>query len=195
MFIGLVSARSYEIGVVGYNWLVGWLVGWLVTQFSQKSIFLIFCMKLGDYKGRKVTERAFWKKILVWRYSRKGLQISPKSETLIFFSKTALKIFLVFGLKSVVNMTFNLNETYFSDKFAIWGYLTSKSSKKNAQIEVFGHFLDFASFVFLDFAHEDSWPWCLFVFLQFAGPVNVFLLFFFHQAKLVNKSLYLLRKK
>ena len=59
MFIGLVSARSYEIGVVGYNWLVGWLVGWLVTQFSQKSIFLIFCMKLGDYKGRKVTERAF----------------------------------------------------------------------------------------------------------------------------------------
>ena len=55
MFIGLVSARSCEIGVVGYNWLVGWLV----TQFSQKSIFLIFCMKLGDYKGRKVTERAF----------------------------------------------------------------------------------------------------------------------------------------
>ena len=126
MFIGLVSARSYEIGVVGYNWLVGWLV----TQFSQKSIFLIFCMKLGDYKGRKVTERAFWKKILVWRYSRKGLQISPKSETLIFFSKTALTIFLVFDLKSVVNMTFNLNETYFSDKFAIWRYLTSKSSKK-----------------------------------------------------------------
>ena len=40
------------------------IIGWVVMQFSQKSIFLIFCMKLGDYKGRKVTERAFWKKIL-----------------------------------------------------------------------------------------------------------------------------------
>ena len=47
--------------------------------------------------------------------------------------------------------------------------------KKNAQIEVFGHFLDFASLVFLDFPHNDSWAWCLVVFLQFAGPVNVFL--------------------
>ena len=26
-------------------------------------------------------------------------------------------------------MTFNLNETYFPEKFAIWRYLTSKSSK------------------------------------------------------------------
>ena len=69
----------------------------------------------------------------------------------------ALKIFLVFGLKLVLNMTFNLSETYFSEKFAIWTYLTSKSTKKNAQIEVFGHFLDFASLVFLDFAHNDMW--------------------------------------
>ena len=47
--------------------------------------------------------------------------------------------------------------------------------KKTAQIEVFGHFLDFASLVFLDFAHNDRWAWSLVVFLQFAGPVNVFL--------------------
>ena len=114
--------------------MVGWLVG--NTVFSEKAlrIFLIFCLKLGDYKGRKVTESDYWKKILVWRYSRKGLQISPKSDTLIFFSKTALTIFLVFGLKLVLNMTFNLNETYFSEKFAIWRYLTSKSSKKIAQM-------------------------------------------------------------
>ena len=110
------------------------------------------------------------KKILVWRYSRKGLQISPKSDTLIFFSKKALLIFLVFGLKLVLNMTFNLNETYFSEKFAIWRYLTSKSSKKIAQIEVFGHFLDFALSVFFD-----RWTRCLVVFLQFTGSVNVFL--------------------
>ena len=45
-----------------------------------------------------------------------------------------------------------------------------------AQIKVFGHFPDFASLVFLDFAHNDRWAWCLAVFLQFADPVNVFLL-------------------
>ena len=109
--------------------MVGWLVGKAVFSERALRIFLIFCMKLGDYKCRKVTEPDFWKKFVIWRYSRKGLQISPKSDTLIFFSKTALTIFLVFGLKLVLNMTFNLNETYFSEKFAIWRYLTSKSSK------------------------------------------------------------------
>ena len=43
--------------------IVGWLVGWLVgnADFSEKdlAIFLIFCMKLGDYKGRKVTKPDF----------------------------------------------------------------------------------------------------------------------------------------
>ena len=111
------------------GWLVGWLVGNAVFSETALRIFLIFCMKLGDYKGRKVTEPDFWKKFLIWRYSRKGLQISPKSDTLIFFSKTALTIFLVFGLKLVLNMTFSLNETYFSEKFAIWRYLTSKLCK------------------------------------------------------------------
>ena len=119
-----------------------------------------------------MTEPDFWKQFLIWRYLRKVLQISPKSDTLTFFSKTALTIFLVFGLKLVLNMTFNLNEIYFSEKLAVWTYLISKPSKI-AQIEVFGHFLDFASLVFLDFAHNDRWAWYLVVFLQFAGPVNV----------------------
>ena len=35
---GSASVRSYRIGVVGNNCLVGWLVGWLVTQFSQKRL-------------------------------------------------------------------------------------------------------------------------------------------------------------
>ena len=124
--------RSVLLVITG--WMVGWLVGWLVGNavFSETAlrIFLIFCMKLGDYKGRKVTEPDFWKKFLIWRYSRKRLQIIPKSDTLIFFSKTLPTIFLIFGLKLVLNMTFNLNETYFSEKFAIWRYLTAKSSKK-----------------------------------------------------------------
>ena len=111
------------------GWLVSWLVGNAVFSETALKIFLIFCMKLGDYKGRKVTEPDFWKKFLIWRYSRKGLQISPKSDTFIFFSKTALMIFLVFGLKLVLNMTLNLNETYFSEQFAISRYLTSKLSK------------------------------------------------------------------
>ena len=113
--------RSVLLVIIG--WLVGCLVDWLVGNavFSEtaRRIFLIFCMKLGDYKGRKVTEPDFWKKFLIWRYSWKGLQISPKSGTLIFFSKMALTVFWVFGLKLVLNMTFNLNETCFSEKFAI----------------------------------------------------------------------------
>ena len=102
---GPASVRSYKIGVVGNNWLVGNAV------FSETAlrIFLIFCMKLVDYKGRKVTGLDFWKTFLIWRYWRKSLQISSKSDTLIFFSKTALTTFLVFGLELVLNMTFNLN--------------------------------------------------------------------------------------
>ena len=124
-FFELASARSYIIGLVGNNWLVG------NAGFSETAlrIFLIFCMKLGDFKGRKVTASDFCKKLLIWRYSRKGLQISQKSDTLIFFSKMALTMFLVFGLKLALNMTLKLNETYFSEKFAIWRYWTSKSSK------------------------------------------------------------------
>ena len=99
-------------------------------------------MKLGDYKGRKLTELDFSKKFLIWRYLRKGLQIHPKSDTLIFFLKNGFNdFFLVFGLKLVLNMTFNLNETHFLEKFAISRYLSSKLSKID-QIEVFGYFLD-----------------------------------------------------
>ena len=171
---GPAWSRSSKIGVVGYNWLVGWLVGNTVFPETALKIFLIFCMKLGDYKGRKVTEPDFWKKFLIWRYSRKGLQISPKSDTLIFFSKTALTIFLVFGLKLVLNMTTSLDET-FSQKNLQFGDIWFRSRQNIAQIEVFGHSLDFASLVFLDFAPNDRWAWCLVVFLKFAISVNAFL--------------------
>ena len=109
--------------------IIGWLVGNAVFSEIALRIFLIFCMKLGNYKGRKLTEPDFSKKILVWRYSRKGLKCSPKSDTFMFFLKTALTIVLVFRLKLVINMTFNLNETYFSEKFVTWRYLTSKLPK------------------------------------------------------------------
>ena len=56
---GPALARSYKIVVGNSNWLVGNAV------FSERSlrIFLNFCMKLGYYKGRKVTA-GFLKKIL-----------------------------------------------------------------------------------------------------------------------------------
>ena len=57
-----------------------------------------------------------------------------------------------------------------------FGDIWPRNRQNIARIEVFGHFLDFAVLVFLDFPHNDRWAWCLFVFLQFAGPVNVFLL-------------------
>ena len=111
--------------------MVGWLVGWLVGNafFSETAprIFLIFCMKLGDYEGKKVTEPHFWKKFLIWRYSRKRRQISAKSDILIFFSKTAVKNFFS-GLTLELNMNFNLNETYFPERIIIWRYLFSKLS-------------------------------------------------------------------
>ena len=46
---GPASARSYKIGVAGNNWLVG------NTVFSETALrfFLIFCIKLGDYKVEK----------------------------------------------------------------------------------------------------------------------------------------------
>ena len=58
-----------------------------------------------------------------------------------------------------------------------FGDIWPRNCQKIAQIEVFGHFLNFASLVFLDIAHNDRWAWCLVVFLNFADPVNVFLLF------------------
>ena len=129
------------------------------------------------------------------------------------FSETALRIFLTFcmkledyakrppnqpkirhffGLKLVLHMTFNLNETYWQCLTSKWRYLTSKSPKI-VQIEVFGHFLDFASLVFLDFAHNVRRA-CLVVFLQFASPVNVslFLQVFRNVPKILKSTRFLL---
>ena len=53
---GPASARSFKIGVVGNN---NWLVGNAVFSETVLRIFLIFCVNLGSYKGRKVTELDF----------------------------------------------------------------------------------------------------------------------------------------
>ena len=56
---GPAPVRSHKISVVGNNWLVGWLVGNAVFSETPLRIFLIFCMKLADYEGRKVAEPDF----------------------------------------------------------------------------------------------------------------------------------------
>ena len=152
------------------------VIGWLVAVFSETvlRIFLIFFMKLRDYEGKKVTA-GFLKKIYWFGDIREKVSKLAQNQTLkMFFSKAALTIFLVFELKLVLNMTFNLNETYFSEKFAILRYLTSKSSK-NCSDWGFWPFSRLNIISFPYFSHNDSWAWCLVVFLQFAGPVNVFL--------------------
>ena len=168
------------------GWLVGWLGGWVFGNaiFSEKAlrIFLIFFKTLGDFKGRKVTKPDYWKKFLIWRYSRKSLQISPKSDTLIFFSKMALMIFFGFWSEYDLVLSTNIIPSIWMklifQKNLQFGDIWPRNRQKIAQIEVFGHFLYFTSLVFLAFAHNDRWAWCLIVFLQFAGPVNVCLLYF-----------------
>ena len=122
---------------------------------------------------QKSDRAGFLKKLLIWKYSQKCLQNSPKSNTDIFL-KNGSSNFLGFGLKLVLNMTFNLSETYFSEKISIWKYLTSKSSKKYPNWG-FWLFSRLCIISFLDFAHNDRWAWCLVAFVQFAGPVNVLL--------------------
>ena len=51
------SIRSVLLVIIG--WMVGLLVGNAVFSETPLRIFLIFCMKLGDYKGRIVTEPDF----------------------------------------------------------------------------------------------------------------------------------------
>ena len=115
-------------------------------------------MKLGDCEGRKVAEPDFWKKFLIWRYSQKDLKIIQKSDTDIFL-KNGSSDFLVFGLKLVLNMTF----------------------KKMCNLEIFDLEIVKKELPKLRFLaifstlHHYRWAWFL-VVLQFAGPVNVFLL-------------------
>ena len=54
---GLPHPIRLVLLVIG--WLIGWLVGNRVFSKVAQRIFLIFCMKVGDYKGRKVTEPDF----------------------------------------------------------------------------------------------------------------------------------------
>ena len=85
-FFGPASARSYKIDVVGNNLLASWLVGNAVFSETTLRIFLIFWMKLGDYKGRKVTELEFWKNSSFGDIREKVSKLA-QNQTLWYFSQ------------------------------------------------------------------------------------------------------------
>ena len=130
---GPASARSYKIDVIGNNWLV------VNAVFSETAlrISLSFCNKLGDYKGRKVAEPDSWKKFLIWRYSRKCLQISPKPDTLIFgwlvgnavFSEIAPRISLIFYMKLGDYKGRKVTESDFWKEFSWFGDIRENVAK------------------------------------------------------------------
>ena len=105
------------------------MVGNAVFVETALRIFLIFCMKLGDYKGRKVTEPDFWKKSLIWRYLRKGLQISPKSVLVgwlvgnAVFSEMTVRIFVIFCMTLGDYKGRKVTESDLWKKLMIWRYL------------------------------------------------------------------------
>ena len=144
-----------------------WLVGNAVSSKTALRIFLIFCMKLGNYKGRKVTEPHFWKILLIWRYSRKGLQISLKSGTLIWylvcwlvgnavFSGTGLIIFLIFCIKLGDSKGRKVTELDFSKKKKLDLELFRKTSPNCPKIRHFHMFLKNGSNDFFVFWPEVS---------------------------------------
>ena len=118
----------WSVLLVIIGWLVGWLVGNAVFSETALRIFLIFCMKLGDYKGRKVTEPDFWKKFLIWRYSRKGFQIWPEIRHFDIFLKNGSNNFFLFWpeVSTKYNLQFEWN--LFLRKIFSWRYLTWNSS-------------------------------------------------------------------
>ena len=65
------------------------LILWIISE-SAWPILLIFCMKSGFNKRRKVTEPDFWKNILEFHIWRKTWS---QTDSFRIFSKTALRIF------------------------------------------------------------------------------------------------------
>ena len=136
---------------------------------------LFFAWSYGTIKVEKWQSRIFEKKSLICRYSRKDLQISPKSDFAIFL-KNGFNDY--FGFWPEVSTKYDLRfewNLFFRRKLQ-FGDIWPRNRQNIAQIEVFGHFIHFVWLVFLDFAHNDRWTWCLCIFLQFAGPVDAFLL-------------------
>ena len=132
-------------------------------------------VRIGCREVEKWQTWIFEKKVLIWRHLRKGLQISLKIGHFDIFLKNGPNDFFGFWPEVSTKYDFQFEWNLLFRKISYLEIFDLEIIKKIAQIEVFGHFLDFVSLVFLDFAHNDRWKWCLVTLLQFAGPFNVFL--------------------
>ena len=94
--------------------LVGWLVGNAVFSGIPLRIFLIFCMKLGDYKGRKVTQPDFWKNSSFWDICEKVSKLT-QIQTPWYFSQKRLYWF--FWVLAWRYLTSKLSNNYLN-----WGF-------------------------------------------------------------------------
>ena len=134
------------------GWLVGWLVGNAVFSETALRTFLILCMKLGDYKGRKVTELDFWKKFLIWRYSQ--------NQTLWYFSQIG---FYWFGFWPEISTEYDLQFEWnlFFRKICSLEIFDLETVQKLPKLRFLVIaslvFIDFAPLVLLDFEHNDRW--------------------------------------
>ena len=167
----MIVVFSYVCGmkrkkkIVGPPSVGGWVVGKAVFLGKRSKDF-------SDFFGWKVTEPNFWQKfsILDLEIFQKRSPNWAKIRKFDIFLKNGSNNFFGFWLEVSTKY-----ETIFQKNLQ-FGDIWPQNCLKNSQIEVFGHFHHFASLVFLDFVHNDTLGWCLVVFLQFIGPVNVFLL-------------------
>ena len=80
--------RSVWLVIIG--WFVDWLVGNAVFSETALRIFLIFYIKFGDYKGRKITE-LFDLEIFAKKVSK-----LDQNQKLSYFSQKRLERFFWF---------------------------------------------------------------------------------------------------
>ena len=80
-----------------------------------------------------------------------------QNQTLIFLSKSALTIFFGFWPEVSTKYDLQFERNLFFRKNLQFGDIWPRNRQNISQIEVFGHFLDFAILVFPDFPHNDKW--------------------------------------
>ena len=135
-----------------------WFVGNAV--FSEKAIriFLIFCIKLGNIEVEESRSWNFEKNCWFGDIGEKLSKLEQIRHFHIFVKSGSNDFFFFFYLMLVLNMTFNLNETYFHKNLQ-FGHFWPQNCQKIAQIVVYGYFMDFVSLVFLDFAIDGLDVW------------------------------------
>ena len=123
------------------------------SHTSHHQIFLIFCIKLAYYKRFKVTKPDFRKKNVLAQNWAKRAQNGPKTRFLVIFSRKNHQILLILHI---------MIEDHDIQQVVVGKVLKKisrpkigangpKTSPKQAQNEVFGHFLEKKSLDLADF--------------------------------------------